>query len=366
MKNHGTKKASSSPKKSVRSTKTSKSSDGNRRQTASLASTTPQSSRPPVQRLTKTGRVVQGKEFIGSVLGSIAFTPVGYALNPGIATTFPWLSTQAVGYELYRFIKLKFHYINRTSATVVGSVILAPDYDAADSPPTTESRVTTYAGAKEGSAWNDIECVLDPAAMNALGTRKFIRTGFVGTDIKTFDSGNFFMCTTEQVGTDVIGKLWVEYEVEFFTPQLASNSQLASASRNSFYTLTGAQTLTTGVAATVVYTTAVSNAIGLTNASGLFTLPNGAWKVSVQMNCSDATAESFSLLGQIQKNGANTDFSSRQGGWLVVAAGTLSLQIQGIVIVNGTDTISVTAFATGAAGVITLNTLRNSIMFTPA
>lgn len=53
------------------------------------------------------------------------------------------------------------------------------------------------------------------------GNRKYVRTTALAAnlDVKTYDAGNFFVCTTD--GTAVNwGKLWVEYDVDLYVPQL--------------------------------------------------------------------------------------------------------------------------------------------------
>lgn len=162
------------------------------------------------------------RELITSVSGTTAFT-IGstFPLNPGMTTTFPWLSTQAQAWERYRFNSLKFEYFTRTGSNVPGSVMLAPDYDAADAAPASEQIASSYEDVAEDAPWKDICCTLRPSALHAIGPTKFIRTAVLpaNLDIKTYDAGNFFVCTVD--GTAVNwGKLWVEYDVTLFTPQL--------------------------------------------------------------------------------------------------------------------------------------------------
>jgi len=144
-------------------------------------------------------------------------------LNPGMSSTFPWLSTQAQAWESYRFNKLRFCAYTRCATSVPGSLMLIPDYDAADAAPATEQIASSYEDVEEGVPWKDSCAVLKPAAMHALGPRKFIRQGALSAnqDIKTYDAGSLFVGTTD--GTAVNwSKLWVEYDVTLFTPQLPS------------------------------------------------------------------------------------------------------------------------------------------------
>jgi len=145
------------------------------------------------------------------------------ALNPGIANTFIWLSTQALGWEQYKFHMLRFRYLTRTGSSTAGSVMLIPDYDAADAAPTSEFTASSYEDCREDVIWKDQLCVLDPKAMCGLVDRHNTRFGALNAnlDIKTYDVGNLYVAV---VGTGSapanIGKLWVEYDVEFFKPQL--------------------------------------------------------------------------------------------------------------------------------------------------
>jgi hypothetical protein len=170
---------------------------------------------------TSDGVIIRKRELLSSITGSVNFTVAQtYALNPGLASSFPWLSTQAMGWEQYRFRKLRYIFYTRTGTSTPGSVMLVPDYDAADAVPINEQQAMDYKDAKEEAPWVvEFCCDLTPSALHP-GGRKFIRQGVVvGTDIKTYDAGNMFVITTD--GTAVNwGKVFVEYEVELAVSQL--------------------------------------------------------------------------------------------------------------------------------------------------
>jgi len=178
------------------------------------------SSAPVVQATRDQCRVVH-RELLASVTGSAAYTVQRtLAMNPGLAASFPWLSTQAQNWERYRFNRLRFCYYTRTGSNVPGFVLLIPDYDASDAQPASEQIASTYEDVAEDAPWKDIECFCRPAAMHAIGPTKFVRSGALAAnqDVKTYDAGNFFLATID--GTAVPwGKLWVEYDVTLFTPQ---------------------------------------------------------------------------------------------------------------------------------------------------
>lgn len=187
------------------------------------------------QQLGKSAQVKQGKdsinivhrEFIGNVSGAASsiFTANSViAVNPGMIETFPWLATIAQNWESYMFKKCRICYFTRTGSTTVGSVIIAPDYDAADSAPSSEQVMTSYADVVEDVPWKDISCNLRASAMHPEGKRKMIRTSALGSnlDIKTYDVANVYVNSVDSAAAASWGKLWIEYEVTLFTPQASS------------------------------------------------------------------------------------------------------------------------------------------------
>lgn len=163
----------------------------------------------------------------GSALFAVARS---IAINPGLAASFPWLSIQAQGWEQYRFNRLKYCYYTRTGTGVPGSIILAPDFDAADAAPANEQQASSYQGSIGEVPWvPEFSCDLRPSSMHALGQRKFVRQGNLSAnqDIKTYDAGAMHVCTLD--GTAVNwGKLWVEYDVEFFVAQTPASEPLSA------------------------------------------------------------------------------------------------------------------------------------------
>jgi hypothetical protein len=202
------------------------------------------SSRPQITQIAD-GVVIRKRELLSSISGTSAFTIAqSYSLNPGLAASFPWLSTQAVGWEQYKFRKLRFVYYTRCGTSNAGSIMLVPDYDAADAAPATEQQAMDYKDAREEAPWVvEFSCDLTPSALHP-GGRKFIRQGAVAnTDIKTYDSGNMYCITVDGSAVNW-GKLFVEYEVELAVSQLpqgvgnvASGIATASTTTNTLATM---------------------------------------------------------------------------------------------------------------------------------
>jgi hypothetical protein len=165
--------------------------------------------------------VISHREYIADVVstGATTFSVVSYACNPGVSGTFPWLSSVASNFESYRFERLNFEYETDISTATAGTAIMGLDYDAADPAPTTKTQVLSYRGAVRSPVWQPCCMVSLQEDLNKLKSF-YIRRGTLSAnlDIKTYDTGNLFMCTVSAAAT--IGELYVDYTVRLMTPHL--------------------------------------------------------------------------------------------------------------------------------------------------
>jgi len=241
------------------------------------------------------------RELVASVTGSVAFAVnSSISLNPGLVASFPWLSSQAQGWERYRFNRLKFCYFTRTGTATPGSVIMSPDYDAADSAPVSEQVASTYEDTKEDAPWKDIDCTLTPQSLHALGPTKFIRTGPLNAnqDIKTYDAGTFYLSTVD--GTAVSwGKLWVEYDVTLFNPQLNAGGGGSLA----YQRITGVTPTNTSLLGT--QTQVPSSTETIVSVSGEVVTFNKAGTFLVNLSQLCASGGTFNALPVIAAGGAS-------------------------------------------------------------
>lgn len=165
--------------------------------------------------------VISHREFIQDVSGTTNFTALSFSINPGLNSTFPWLSQLAAHFEQYKFESIKFEYEAAQSSTKIGTVIITTDYDAADLAPVNKSQAMNYSGAMRGQPWFSFCHELDKNSMKAYDKRYVrINTLPANQDIKTFDVGTVYICTEGQDNTDRIGELYVEYSVRLWTSAL--------------------------------------------------------------------------------------------------------------------------------------------------
>lgn len=164
--------------------------------------------------------VVSNREYVADVLSTAgnSFDIASYPVQPGLATSFPWLSSIANTHQKYKMLKLKFTFISTSATSDKGLVGMAYALDPLDPTPTGDSQLFQYPGTKEESIWSKSVKIVDCSKMTTL----FTRSGFVsGSDLKTYDFGKVFVATSNSSVDGVVGKLFVDYELELLTPKPA-------------------------------------------------------------------------------------------------------------------------------------------------
>ena len=168
--------------------------------------------------------IVTHKEYIGDFTAANAsFAASRYNVNPGLSSTFPWLSAIANRFESYLFDDLRFIYEPICPTSTPGSVMMAVDYDAAESAPTNKVTLMSYSGANRSSPWDKTSFDARAPDLRKFGIQRYIRSGTppTGTDIKTYDVGSFFIASQNTpASATTLGELYVQYTVKLFTPQI--------------------------------------------------------------------------------------------------------------------------------------------------
>jgi hypothetical protein len=307
-----------------------------------------------------------GRELVGDINGSASFATTKYSLNPGLEGSFPWLSGEADKWEQYRFHRLRYCYVPRCASTTVGSVLLSPDYNVRDRSPSTEVEAADTFGAIESSAWGGFHMDLDVSAMFPLGPRKFIRSSNVTGDMNLYDVGALYVSTTGEADASLIGKLWAEYEVEFFIPQ-NSPSDDSGPSRITFTSNSdgGDQTLTTAVDANLEFDAPPNDPLGIGSpVAGLFTPAAGTYLVNCTASFNDSAAEPFLISMALYKSDSIITVSSARVQ--TTTSQRLNINIFAIISCNGSDTVKVVISPIGAAGTLTVVHQQAMISFQPA
>lgn len=270
-------------------------------------------------------------------------------------TLFPWLSGgPAMSWEKYRFRKLKFTYVPRCSTSTAGVIILSPDYDAGDITPDTEQVACSFAGSVSGSAWAEISCNFTPQGMHGGIQWKLIRDSPVArTSRLSYDVGSIFVSTVDMAGTNAVGRLWAEYDLEMICPQSGIKSMLAT--QGSIYEQRTGEVFLTATPANMNFTLVKDGAEVGTQTLGVWTPPKGHWRVDGSVMFSNDTAEFTAALIEFLEGGVMTQ-QSFVSGHPASAPYTAAIPIHFECELNGATTVALQATATGAAGTLTLNT----------
>lgn len=192
---------------------------------------------PQIENPSEEGAVtIRHKEFIKDIYPTSAFTTqVDVTINPGLVSSFPWLSTIAQNFGQYRVEGMIFYYKTtsgesmNSSNTSLGEIVMATQYDVVQQEfenkqqMLTQQFSTSFKPSSNGI--HPIECMPSQTTINQL----FVRAGAVptGADKRLYDLGRTTLATQGcpnggATGDDLtpIGELWVDYQVSFFKPQL--------------------------------------------------------------------------------------------------------------------------------------------------
>lgn len=158
-----------------------------------------------------------------------------YSINPGLQSTFPWLSQIAANYEEYELIQCIFYYRSTVSESTsntngqAGSVFLVTNYNPTAPKFTDKETMMQYHGAVSGKITEDLVHGVECHPSKLTDTCKYVRTGPVSDDIKDYDHAKFqlgIQNTPAAFIGQIIGELWVDYKVRLSKPKFYTNRGL--------------------------------------------------------------------------------------------------------------------------------------------
>lgn len=233
-------------------------------------------------------RITGSNVFRSALAGSTGFLSTRDGVNPGDAVRFPWLSDRALGYSRYRWVSLTFKYVPAQASTSIGgSVYLYANYDAEQRDVDTLALMSTYGTLAESRSFTECLLKVPVSKMFAGVQNKKIRCGAVATDLMNYDGCMMVTCTDGQPDTNVIGNVWVFYTIDLFYP--ITIAPLPTPVTLSQFILGANQTITSAAQTTIAFDETVVDGIGITNTSGVFTIPCGMFEVTCGCTCADTT-----------------------------------------------------------------------------
>ncbi len=182
------------------------------------------------------GITVCHREYIGEVntgtvtgVGSLFNTNV-FPLQVGSSATFPWLANLATNFEQYNIKRMKFEFISTcadgTAAATnnsLGSVMGAVEYNVYGAVPTNKQQIENMYMARSTKPSQSMTFYVDCSRKHAVLKDLYIRGGVAppaGQDQRMYDYGYFVLATQGMQAQNVIGEIWVSYEVSLMKPQM--------------------------------------------------------------------------------------------------------------------------------------------------
>ncbi len=188
---------------------------------------------PPtiVNSVNNGGVIVRHREYLRDISAASTFTITSLNINPGLYTSFPWLSNVAQHFEQYRVRGIIYEFkslssdavLSAATSSALGSIIMATQYDALDPAFPNKFAMENYEFANSSkpsiSFIHPVEC----AKKQTTVTELYVRPDDVpeGADIRLYDLGVFNIAAVGmQAATGIAGELWCTYEIEFFKPRV--------------------------------------------------------------------------------------------------------------------------------------------------
>jgi len=192
---------------------------------------------------------IRHREFVTEVYGfSGSFNiNISLAMNPGFTQSFPWLSGIALNFEMYKFHAMRATIVPTVPTSSAGANYMLLDYDVLDPNP---NKAQFLSGISSGSAPVWSECSIDYVPDADQGIKKFIRisgTDGTGQDQRLNDMGRLILATDGTSSSNDIGDLYIEYDVELFSPAINPAVAYAGSQHMSISTATSTAYCSAGV-----------------------------------------------------------------------------------------------------------------------
>lgn len=193
---------------------------------------------PPTIRNSKNGVIIRHREFISDIVSSIAFASSVFTLNPGLPVGFPWLSRVAQNFESWKPRGMLVEYRTTSSDTLLaanpalGSVVIATQYNTLASDFVNKQAMENYEGATSCKPSVSMIHLIETGRAQTLIDHMDIRSAPVpaNADARLYDLGKVQVSTVgSQAAGNIIGELWISYEVELMNPRIPDDPLVSTA-----------------------------------------------------------------------------------------------------------------------------------------
>jgi hypothetical protein len=180
-------------------------------------------SKGPLHIKTKDGSfAIRRREFLRNISPSDSdeFGVIKFIVNPGISTTFPWLSSLSRSFQKYKVRNLRLEYKTACSTFLPGMVMIAPVFNIKDRIPTSKIELLEYSYCKRAPVWKDFS--VDVRGNDLSYKEYYIRDNASSNVSEEFLYDCCYFCVaadgvTEE--TTYIGEIWLEYDLILEQPR---------------------------------------------------------------------------------------------------------------------------------------------------
>lgn len=199
---------------------------------------------------------VQNVTATATAAGSTLFQQQQFALNPGLSTTFPFLSQLAQNFEMYDFHGLMFQYKptsgeSGAASNSLGKVMLAVNYDPDAGPFLNSVQLENYDYACSTKPALGLVHGVETANHQQAVNMMYVRTGTSNKDKVFTDLGTLTVATegvpASGAGTQIIGELWVTYSIRLSRANLYNSILGLGIPADYFYGAVTAASLTSTI-----------------------------------------------------------------------------------------------------------------------
>jgi len=201
---------------------------------------------PTVSSAPDNGVRVRFHEYIRDVSSTTNLANLVLNINPGIQTSFPWLSNLARSFQkwdpqavIYTFKSTSATALGSTS-TALGTIIGAVIYDVNGNVPTSKAGILGLSGARAGVPSQDNLYPVECAPSSRLMRNLLVRSAGTDEDLQKYDLGKLLISTIGSQTVSVAGELHVSYDIILKSPILGG--AIGNDLNQSHYHLAGVTT----------------------------------------------------------------------------------------------------------------------------
>lgn len=187
---------------------------------------------------------IRHREFVGNVFADATagkFKNQSFAINPGVKELFPWLADIARHYDQWKpnGIVVIFKTLTSTYAASqsLGTVIIASEYDVYDPKFTSKVQMANSEFAVSGNAAQNllhpVECAIGERMTDLFTV--YNGNSYPGDNKRFFDLANLQIASEGCLANQLLGELWVTYDISLYKPQIPTG--VAESSQPMNYTM---------------------------------------------------------------------------------------------------------------------------------